>query len=85
MIPVNLRPDDAYVELGNRFGLVFLSLPVGIVDWRERLAELKQRMDAIKGSAEAVVSFAVLQALGDGQPRDREHGGRASSAARRPR
>jgi diacylglycerol O-acyltransferase / wax synthase len=68
VIPVNLRPDDAYVELGNRFGLVFLSLPVGIVDWRERLAELKQRMDAIKGSTEAVVSFAVLQALGTASP-----------------
>jgi len=68
VIPVNLRPDDAYVDLGNRFGLVFLSLPVGIVDWRDRLAELKRRMDAIKGSTEAVVSFAVLQALGTASP-----------------
>jgi len=64
VIPVNLRPEDAVGELGNKFGLVFLSLPIGIVPWRERLRELKRRMDALKTSSEAVVSFAVLNALG---------------------
>jgi WS/DGAT/MGAT family acyltransferase len=64
IVPVNLRPDDAVEKLGNRFGLVFLALPVGIEDRRERLAELKRRMDAIKGSPEAVTTFAVLNALG---------------------
>ncbi len=68
VIPVNLRPERPWVDLGNRFGLVFLALPVGIVDWRERIAELKRRMDAIKGSTEAVVAFAVLQALGAASP-----------------
>jgi len=64
VIPVNLRPEDAVGELGNKFGLVFLSLPIGIVPWRERLRELKRRMDALKTSSEAVVAFAVLNALG---------------------
>jgi WS/DGAT/MGAT family acyltransferase len=64
IVPVNLRPEDAAEQLGNRFGLVFLALPVGIADREQRLAELKMRMDAIKSSTEAVVTFAVLNALG---------------------
>jgi len=64
IIPVNLRPENAVEELGNRFGLVFLSLPVGLEDRIERLKELKLRMDAIKNSTEAVVTYAVLNALG---------------------
>jgi len=63
-IPVNLRPLDGPIEMGNKFGLVFLSLPVGIEDELERLWELKRRMDALKGSAEAVVSLGILNAMG---------------------
>jgi diacylglycerol O-acyltransferase / wax synthase len=51
-------------KLGNRFGLVFLSLPVGIRDPIERMIELKRRMDAIKDSSEAVVAFGILNAIG---------------------
>lgn len=65
-IPVNLRsPADAF-DLGNVFGLAFLSLPVGIVDARERLVEIKARMDRIKSSAEPAVAFSILQAIGAG-------------------
>jgi diacylglycerol O-acyltransferase len=64
IVPVNLRPDDAVEQLGNRFGLVFLALPVGVEDRIERQHELKRRMDAIKNSTEAVVTYAVLNALG---------------------
>lgn len=64
VVPVNLRPLDSVPELGNRFGLVFLALPVGIADARERLVELKQRMEAIKGSQEAIVAFGILNAIG---------------------
>jgi len=64
IIPVNLRPESAEIELGNRFGLVFLALPVGLADRTERLMELKRRMDVIKGSSEAVVAFGVLNVLG---------------------
>jgi WS/DGAT/MGAT family acyltransferase len=63
-VPVNLRPEGPPGELGNRFGLVFLSLPVGLPTRLGRLRELKQRMDAIKQSSEAIVTFGVLNALG---------------------
>jgi WS/DGAT/MGAT family acyltransferase len=64
VLPVNLRPDDEVELLGNRFGLVFLALPVGIADRGQRLRVLKERMDAIKDSAEAVVTYAILDAIG---------------------
>lgn len=64
VVPVNLRPPAPVPELGNRFGLVFLSLPVGIEDPLERLLELKERMDGIKDSPEAVVAFGILNAMG---------------------
>ena len=37
------RPIERMAELGNQFGLIFLSLPVGIADPVERLAELRRR------------------------------------------
>jgi diacylglycerol O-acyltransferase len=64
IVPVNLRPEDAKEKLGNSFGLVFLALPVGVEDRIERLHELKRRMDVIKGSTEAIVTYAVLNAVG---------------------
>ncbi len=50
VVPVNLRPPGTEEELGNKFGLVFLSLPIGIADPQQRLQELKRRMDALKDS-----------------------------------
>jgi diacylglycerol O-acyltransferase / wax synthase len=63
-MPVNLRSIDKMSELGNRFGLIFLSLPVGIDDAVERLAELRRRALALKRSAEPVVVYAILKLLG---------------------
>lgn len=63
-VPFNLRPLDGPIELGNQFGLVFLSLPVGLADPLDRLLEVKQRMDAIKNSPEAAVAFGLLNAIG---------------------
>jgi WS/DGAT/MGAT family acyltransferase len=62
VVPVNLRPLDAPIprELGNRFGLVFLDLPVKEVEPRRRLRLLKQRMDALKRSPEAALTFGIL-------------------------
>ncbi len=64
MVPVNLRRPEELDTLGNRFGLVILSLPVGIHDPLNRLAVLKQRMDRIKRSPEAVVTFGILNTIG---------------------
>jgi WS/DGAT/MGAT family acyltransferase len=69
VVPVNLRPESDIIKLGNRFGLVFLSLPVGIPDRLERLHELKRRMDAIKASSEPLVIYGLLNAVGLTGPR----------------
>ena len=64
MVPVNLRPPDAPLTLGNQFGLVYLSLPVSLDDPLERLREVKRRMDILKRSPEAAVAFQLLSVLG---------------------
>jgi len=65
IVPVNLRPtEEDYSELGNRFGLVFLSLPIGVRDQLKRLVILKRRMNDIKNSPEAVVAINILGAIG---------------------
>ncbi len=64
MIPVNLRQPAEMGKLGNRFGLVILSLPVGVRDPLLRLAVVKKRMDDIKRSPEAVVAFGILNTIG---------------------
>ncbi len=66
IVPFNLRPLDKPLpaNLGNQFGLVYLALPVGTATHQERLAHMKQRMDAIKKSAEGVVAFGILEILG---------------------
>jgi diacylglycerol O-acyltransferase len=65
-VPYNLRPLDEPLprELGNRFGLVYLTLPVGLADPAERLAEVHRRMEAIKHSREGGLSYAILEAVG---------------------
>jgi len=66
MVPFNLRPLDQPLprELGNHFGLVYLTLPVGIADPTKRLAEVHQRMEAIKHSPESVLSYGILEVIG---------------------
>ena len=64
ILPVNLRPPEELDQMGNRFGLVFLSLPVGTHDPLKRLVTLKRRMNAIKDTPEAVVAFGILGAIG---------------------
>jgi len=64
LVPVNLRKPEEMDGLGNRFGLIFLSLPLGIADPLERLHTLKWRMDAIKNSPEALVTFDILNTIG---------------------
>lgn len=64
MVPVNLRPEEEEGELGNRFGLIYLSLPIGASDPLRRLVILRKRMNAIKNSPEAVVAFGILNVIG---------------------
>jgi diacylglycerol O-acyltransferase / wax synthase len=64
LVPVNLRGPDELDRLGNRFGIVFLDLPVGVGDPYQRLLVLKRRMDDIKDSLDAPVTFGVLNVMG---------------------
>lgn len=66
IVPVNLRPLDEPVgiELGNKFGLIFLTLPLSIEDGNDRLRETKARADAVKHSAQSVVTLSVLDLMG---------------------
>jgi len=66
VVPFNLRPLDQPVprELGNKFGLVFLPLPVGVSGSYRRLIEVHKRMSEIKESREGPVSYGLLSATG---------------------
>ncbi len=68
VVPFNLRPLDKPLpaELGNHFGLVYLTLPVKADTRQERLTQMKQRMDAIKNSPEAAVAYGILELVGMG-------------------
>ena len=66
MVPVNLRPAEKAWKLGNRFGLVFLDLPIGIENPVERLYAIRENMRVLKGSYQPVVALGVLAAMGAG-------------------
>jgi hypothetical protein len=51
-------------KLGNKFGLVFLSLPISTADPLQRLSEVHSRMEELKSSSEAGVILAALNVVG---------------------
>jgi len=63
-MPVSLRPLDEMAALGNRFGLVFLDLPVGISDPLRRLELLRRNTARLKRSAEPVLILGLLALAG---------------------
>jgi WS/DGAT/MGAT family acyltransferase len=71
MVPVNLRPVDEPLprELGNKFALAMLPMPTGARSPRARLDASKQRMDSIKASPEAYITFGLINAIGLTHPR----------------
>lgn len=66
MVPVNMRAPDQPLPagLGNRFALVMLRLPSSIRPPLARLAETHRRMEAIKHSPEAMLTFGMITAIG---------------------
>ena len=74
MVPINLRAPGQPLprELGNKFALVMLPLPSATRAPLERLAETKRRMDSIKRSPEAVITFGLINAIGLTHPRIEE-------------
>jgi WS/DGAT/MGAT family acyltransferase len=63
-VPVNLRPPVEPPGLGNRFGLAFVELPIGLVPPLERLRAVRTTMQALKNSLQPAAVLAVLEALG---------------------
>jgi WS/DGAT/MGAT family acyltransferase len=66
LVPVNLRPLSEASKLGNRFGLVFLDLPLGVEHPLERVYEVRRRMLALKGSYQPIIALGILGAVGYG-------------------
>jgi len=66
MVPFNLRAMEDTIprELGNRFGLLLLGLPVGIESPVKRLLEIRRRTAAIKDSHEGAIAYGILAAMG---------------------
>jgi diacylglycerol O-acyltransferase / wax synthase len=64
MVPVNLRAMKDVHKLGNKFGLVPLTLPVGMVNPIARVLEVQHRMNELKTGYQAMLSFGVLGLVG---------------------
>ncbi len=66
LVPVNLRPPEKAYRLGNKFGLVFLDLPIGIENPIARLYAVRANMKELKGSFQPVIALGILAAMGAG-------------------
>jgi WS/DGAT/MGAT family acyltransferase len=64
MVPVDLRPPERAQALGNEFGLVILELAIRTRTAAARLRLTKERMDALKRSAEPVAILALFDLFG---------------------
>ena len=64
MVPVNLRPLDEAWQLGNRFGLAPLVLPIGLDNPVERVYAVRARMTGLKTSYQPLLAFVVLAVAG---------------------
>jgi WS/DGAT/MGAT family acyltransferase len=63
-MPVNLRSADEPVALGNKFGLIFVDLPIGIRNPLRRVYAMHDTMVSLKGSLQPPMSLMVLALLG---------------------
>jgi diacylglycerol O-acyltransferase len=63
-VPVNLRAAEEPTTLGNKFGLVFVDLPVGIVNPLQRVFRMHDTMRALKGSLQPAMTLMVLGMMG---------------------
>jgi diacylglycerol O-acyltransferase len=64
MVPVNLRSAGDEGTLGNRFGLVTLSLPIWEGNPFARLFLVRERMDELKHSFQPPLTLGLLAAVG---------------------
>lgn len=63
-VPVNLREAEEAMTLGNKFGLLFVALPVGVANPLQRAYTMHETMRALKGSLQPPLTLTVLGLLG---------------------
>lgn len=63
-VPVNLRAADEPLTLGNKFGLIFVDLPLGIRDPLKRLYAVHDTLKALKGSLQPPMTLMLLGLMG---------------------
>ncbi len=68
MVPVSVRAPGERGEYNNRVSAVFARLPVGLDDPAERLGAIREQMDDIKSSGQAVAGDALAQLSGFAPP-----------------
>ena len=64
LVPVDMRKSYEAGQLGNKFGIVGVELPVGIESPLKRLYEVHRRMQALKQSLEPPVTLGMFAVLG---------------------
>ncbi|MDG4549367.1 MAG: wax ester/triacylglycerol synthase family O-acyltransferase [Candidatus Contendobacter sp.] len=73
VVPVNLRPYQEDIQLGNQFAVAFLKLPLDVVDPVARLAAVRAHMEWVKASPEAMANLLLIRLVG-GLPGGLERG-----------
>ena len=68
LVPINLKPLDGEIVLGNQVGFVYLPLPIHENAPINRLNAVKQSMNQIKGGQEAMLSLLSLKLIGSLPP-----------------
>jgi diacylglycerol O-acyltransferase len=68
MVPVSVRLPEERGVYNNRVSAVFARLPVGIDDPAQRLAQIRDQMDGIKSSRQAVAGDVLTQLSGFAPP-----------------
>ena len=63
-VPVNLRGAEQTLTLGNRFGLIFVDMPLGLRNPLARLYAMHSTLSALKGSMQPPMMLAMLGLLG---------------------
>jgi WS/DGAT/MGAT family acyltransferase len=63
-MPVNLRQAEEPLTLGNKFGLVFVELPLGIRNPLQRVFTVHDSMASLKGSLQPAMSLMTLGLMG---------------------
>ena len=63
-VPVNLRGAETTLTLGNRFGLIFVDMPLGVRNPLRRLYAMHSTLSALKDSMQPPMTLAMLGLLG---------------------